>query len=151
MNTSVIDSAYRRFCRERFPLPTEAQIRELEGRIGVSFPADYRHYLLGYNGGYFVEPSILPPSTECPEDCLKFMHGICASHPTAELGRERDLSRWSDNSPPQIVPIGYTIMGYFILLVTHPEGRGQVLLRTFDESFYLSDDIPGFFALLTES
>ena len=36
-----IDHAYDRFARERFPLPTEAQLAELEQRISVTFPEDY--------------------------------------------------------------------------------------------------------------
>jgi len=43
---SAIESAYRAFCKERFPLPTAAQITELEQRLRVVLPPDYRQYLL---------------------------------------------------------------------------------------------------------
>jgi len=147
----TIETAYRKFCTERFPLPSEQQVAELERRIGVTLPDDYRRFVLAYNGGYFSEPHIVPPSEECPLDRLTFMHGICASHPTAELASDADLVLFTENDPPQIVPIGYTIMGHLILLVTHPEDRGCILLRTFDESFFLAEGIEAFFGLLREA
>jgi hypothetical protein len=145
-----VELAYRHFCTERFVLPTPAQVTDLERRIGISFPEDYRRYLylLDFNGGYFSEPAVIGPSDECPQDRLRFMHGLGATHPTAELGQKGDLSLWDDNDPPQIVPIGCTIMGYFILLITHPDDRGCILLRSFDESFFLADGINEFFGLL---
>jgi hypothetical protein len=143
-----IAEAYQLFCTERFPLPTEKDVRDLETRISVSFPADYRLFLLQYNGGFFNEPQITPPIPECPVDRLTFLSGIRATHRSAELGRPGDLAIFDDNDPPQVVPIGYTIMGNLILLVTHPEGYGRILLRTFDESFWLADGIEDFFELL---
>ena len=120
---TVIEAAYNAFSRERFPLPTEMQLADLEQRIGVTFPDDYRRFVLAYNGGYFVEPDIVPPVKGCPVDCLTFMYGIARSHPSAELASRRSLALFADNDPPQIVPVGYTIMGNLILLVTHPEER----------------------------
>jgi hypothetical protein len=145
-----IDTAYRKFSVERFPLPTEARVAELEQRIAIRLPDDFREFVLTYNGGCFSEPHIIPPSKECPLDRLTFMHGIGATHPTAELGRARDLALWDDNDPPQIVPIGYTIMGNFILVITHAENQGWVLLRTSDESFFLAESIAEFMGLLHE-
>ena len=46
----TIEDAYRRFAIERFSLPSEEQIGELETRIGVVFSDDYRRFLLEYNG-----------------------------------------------------------------------------------------------------
>src|SRR5262249_13482659 len=113
MNT--IDHAYSQFCRKRFPLPSLASIANMEPEIGVVFPDDYRKFLLEYNGGWFTEPDIVAPPG-APEDALTFMHGIGASHPRAELARPHELAIWDDNDPPQIVPIGYTLMGYFVML-----------------------------------
>ena len=147
----AIEWAYQRFCRERFPLPTESNIADLEGRIGVSLPDDYREFILDFNGGYFTEPDIVPPSDECPTDCLTCMRGIGATFPGAELARPRDLALFDDNDPPQIVPVGYTMMGGLIILVTHPNERGRILYKeAFGGSYFLAHGIEEFFELLHE-
>jgi hypothetical protein len=144
-------AAYDRFCQERFSLPDEAAISDLEKRINVAFPSDYRRFLLDFNGGIFTEPQIIAATPGCPIDRLTFMHGLGATHPTVELGRKRDLAIFDDNDPPQIVPIGYTIMGAFILLVVHPDGSGRILLKkAFGDSFLLASGIDEFFGLLQE-
>lgn len=144
-----VDEAYRRYCRERFPLPCEKDIDELEERIKVRFPADYRSFLLEYNGGFFARPLIESPGDPCPTDQLRAMNGIRATHEIAELGRSRDLSLFTENDPPEVVPIGYTGMNYLILLVVAQDGEdyGHVLLRTFDESFYLAATMEEYFGL----
>jgi hypothetical protein len=55
---TTIEDAYRKFSKERFPLPGEAQLGALEERIGVIFPGDYRSFVLAFNGGYFNNPEI---------------------------------------------------------------------------------------------
>jgi hypothetical protein len=132
------------------PAPSEKQVADLEQRIGIRLPDDYRQYLLDYNGGYFTEPDIIPPIKECPLDCLNSMNGIGAPHPSAELASRGDLSLFDDNNPPQILPIGYTLMGNLIFLVTRPEDRGCIWLKKafFGESFFLAAGIEEFFELL---
>lgn len=149
--SSMIDYAYAAFCEERFPLATEEQVAALERRMGVAFPGDYRDFVIEYNGGLFSEPRIVPPDDDCPLDRLTFLNGIGATHPTAELATPAELSMFDDNDPPQIVPIGYTLMGNLLFLITHPENRGYIGLKKAwsDESFFLADGIEGFFALLT--
>jgi hypothetical protein len=149
---TTIESAYEKFCQERFSLPTEEQVADLEERIGVSLPDDYREFLLAYNGGLFSEPDIVPPTEECPVDGLTFMRGIGATEPVAELARKRDLALFDDNDPPQVVPIGDTMMGNLILLITHPDERGCIVLKKAfsDQSFFLAEGIEEFFGLLRE-
>jgi hypothetical protein len=150
MNT--IEDAYQRFSRKRFGLPTEEQVADLEKRLGIAFPDDYRQFILSYNGGYFSEPDIIPPSDECPVDCLRYMHGIGATHPTSELATKKQLAILNDEYPPyppRILPIGYTIMGNFIVLM-FPEDRGVVFLKTPDDFHFLSESVEGFFGLLHE-
>jgi hypothetical protein len=144
----AIDRAYRDFCRTLFPPPLAADVSALERQINVTFPQDFRDYLLNYNGGFFAEPEIVPPEDGTPREHLLEMRGIRASHPDAELGGE--LYLWDDNDPPQIVPIGVTVSNYFIILVTAggAEDYGNILLRTFGEWFFLAEDIWEFFALL---
>jgi hypothetical protein len=111
-----IERAYQLFCKERFPLPSEREVQELETRLGCLLPADYRQYLLYYNGGLFAEPDIMPSSPECPLDGLTVMGGINASHHSAEMGMPKGFTPalFDDNDPPQILPIGYTMMGNLI-------------------------------------
>jgi cell wall assembly regulator SMI1 len=51
-----IERAYERYCQKRFPLPSAEDIQRLEDRINVTFPDDFREYLLQYNGGWFRTP-----------------------------------------------------------------------------------------------
>jgi hypothetical protein len=147
---TAIDDAYRRFSRERFPLPTEKQLAEVEQRIGIVFPDDYRRFILEFNGGYFHEPTIAPVDEGCPQGILSFMSGIGASHEESELGLPFDLSLFDDNDPPKIVPIGGTPIGGLIILDTAPgEGRGEIYYKQpFGDFYFLADNIGEFFALL---
>jgi len=145
-------SAYARFSKERFPLPSESQLSALEQRIGVVFPEDYRRFILEFNGGYFKCPEITPVGDECPQSTLDSLFGIGASHPTAELGRRRDIVLFDDNDPPKIVPVGRTGMGGLIILDTAPgDGQGTIFLKqAFGDFYYLTDGIEAFFGLLRE-
>jgi hypothetical protein len=148
----TIEYTYRRFCAERFSLPSEEQLQALEERVGVTFPDDYRRFVLDFNGGYFSEPEITPVGDGCPQESLALMCGIGASHDEAELGRPSDLYLFDDNDPPKIVPIGVTPMGSLIILDTAPgEGRGTIYFKqAFGEFYYLADGIEEFFELLRE-
>jgi hypothetical protein len=151
MNTTI-EYAYNAFCEERFPIPSERQVADLERRMRASFPDDYRDYLLRYNGGLFSEPDIEPPMDTCPADRLTFMSGIGAVLDCAELGNERDMSLFSDNDPIEILPIGYTMMGNLLAVVMLAQDRGAILLKKAftDEWFVLADGIDEFFSLLHE-
>jgi hypothetical protein len=148
----TFEDAYRSFSTERFPLPTEAQLQDLEQRIKVRFPDDYRQFLLHFNGGYFTEPGITPVSEGCPLDGLTFLSGIGASHWEAELGSTRTMLIFDDNDPPKIVPIGDTTMGGLIILDTAPgEGRGEIYYKqAYGGFYYLAANIKEFFGLLRE-
>jgi hypothetical protein len=148
-----IEHAYIRFIKARFPATNEQEVSDLEKRIGVNFPEDYREYLLQFNGGYFNEPIITPVVEGCPQDRLTFMYGIRATRKSAELGQKADLAIFDDNDPPQIVPIGYTLMGGLILLVTYPDPEEfgcVVLKKAWGDSFGLATSIDEFFGLLRE-
>ena len=149
---TTIQSVYDRFSKERFPLPSEAQLSTLEQQLRIVFPDDYRQFILEYNGGYFKEPEISPMGEGCPQDTLEILFGIGASHWEAELGRPGDISLFDDNDPPKIVPIGRTGMAGLIILDTAPgEGRGAIFLKkAFGDFYYLLDGIEAFCALLHE-
>jgi hypothetical protein len=77
---TTIKNAYDRFAVERFPLPSQPQLSELERRLGVVLPDDYRQFILEFNGGYFKEPEITPIGEGCPQDTLEILFGIGAAH-----------------------------------------------------------------------
>ena len=101
---TTIEGAYRDFCTERFPLPTEKQVADLERRIGVSLPEDYRKFILDYNGGYFSEAMMVPPTEGCPLHDLDSLFGIGATHASSELASEQDLAVFDDNYPVEGAP-----------------------------------------------
>ena len=125
---------------------------ELERRINVIFPDDYRRFILEFNGGYFGEPDILPVGDGCPADALTYLSGIGAAHDGAELGAPSMLCLFDDNDPPKIVPIGRTIMGGLIILDTAPgEGRGEIYYKEpFGDFYWIAEGIEDFFTLLRE-
>jgi hypothetical protein len=149
---TAIDRAYSEFIDTRFPLPSEQQVAALEARWHIDFPPDYREFLLKYNGGYFTEPSIVPPHPDCPADRLNNLAGFNATHRSAELGGTHGYNPdlFDNNDPPIILPIGYTLMGNLIYLITELEGRGTIGLKKAwtDDYFELADGIEGFFELL---
>lgn len=146
---TTIDYAYNRFCIEHFPLPRESNIAHLEARIGVLLPEDFRRYVLEFNGGYFDDPDIVPPSVECPVEALTFISGIGASHIEAELGRPSDLSLFDNNNPPEILPVGTTPLGGLIILSLKPESCGEIWYKqAYGDFYYLADGIENFFDLL---
>ncbi|REK19134.1 MAG: SMI1/KNR4 family protein [Planctomycetota bacterium] len=146
---SAIDEAYRKYSIERFPLPREAQLEALERDINVTFPEDYRRFVLQYNGGYFNEPAIRPVDDGCPLESLSMLYGIGASHEEAELGDPASLSLFEENDPPIAVPIGDTGTGGLILIHVEAEGAGRIFLKqAFGDFFYLADGIEEFFGLL---
>jgi hypothetical protein len=149
---TAIDDAYRKFSRVRFPLPAEEQLAELERRIDIVLPDDYRRFILEFNGGYFREPRITPVGDGCPQDALTYMSGIGASHEYAELGRPSWMMLFEDNMPPKILPIGYTAMGGLIILDTAPgDGRGEIYYKqAFGEFYWIAESIEEFFTLLRE-
>ncbi len=114
-----VAEAYRKFCLVHFPLPSETQVRNLERKLGVNLPADYRRFLLEFNGGFFSEPRITPTSADCPLDRLTVMAGINPKEPSADLGAPGvfNPATFDDNDPPVLLPIGYTMMGNLIFMV----------------------------------
>ena len=148
---TTIQNAYDRFSTQRFALPSASRLDELERRIRVTFPEDYRRFLLQYNGGYFNEPEITPVNQGCPLVMLTCLYGIGASHPYAELAQPSDLVLFEGNDPPKILPIGDTPMNSLIILVTEPEGRGEIFLKeAFGDFHYLASSIDEFFTLLRQ-
>lgn len=147
MNT--IEFAYRQFSRKRFPLPSEKQVESLERRMNLTLPDDYRRFILEFNGGVFTEPVFEFEGGF--RDRLTAMYGIGASYEAGELENLSNLSLFDDNDPPEILPIGDTMMGGLIILHVHPEVSGAIFYKqAYGDFYYQADDIEEFFAMLRE-
>jgi hypothetical protein len=118
--------------------------------MNVELPRDYVRYLLEYNGGWFTEPSIVTEEIKIDFDRLTVMFGIGASHLTAELADEGRINIWDDNDPPQMLPIGYTLRGNFIVMFVVPgdDDYGEIALKTPQSSYFLASSISEFFETL---
>ena len=68
-----IELAYHRFNCERFPLPSETQVRALEQRIKVELPVDYRKFILEFNGSYFNDPEITPVEDKLTQEAARVL------------------------------------------------------------------------------
>lgn len=145
-----IRSVYEAFPIERFPLPSEEDVSNLEARLKISLPPHYRRFLLEYNGGCFSDPNpyMTPLHKECPVDGLDALWGIGATRTFAELGHDVDL--FDDNEPLIVLPIGYTGMGNLLYMPVGEDGNGSVCLKLKYcwTSFELADTMEEFFGLL---
>lgn len=146
-----VEQAYREFCRERFSPTSEKRIIDLEQKIGVRLPDEYRHYLLSYNGGAFNDPIMPVAEDGCPEDCLDVMFGIVEDPIGCNLASPGNLNLFDDNHPAIILPIGYSLMGNLLVLRTEPgEELGWILLKIqdSDDYFVLAKSLDDFFGRL---
>jgi hypothetical protein len=136
-------------------LPSERQVAQVERRIGASLPAEYRQFILEFNGGGFADPDIEPPigQINCPLDCLNVLYGIRAVDASNELASEKSLNLFVDNEPISLLPIGYTLMGNLLYLVMRGEHMGHIGLKKMDvqDSYLLASGISRFFRLLKEN
>ena len=147
---NIIENAYRRFSERRFPLPSEDQVAALERQMHAPLPADFRRFILEYNGGIFNEPDITPTTEDCPDDRLTVLNGIGADYHGDVLGA--DVSLFDGNDPVLILPIGYTLMGNLLVVFIGDDDDGYIYMKKAgaDNFYELAENIEGFFSLLTE-
>ena len=148
--STTIDAAYDRYCTERPPLPTEERISAIEDELGITFPGHYRDFLLNYNGGWFGgHPELYSEEYVIPKITLSNLFGVDTGDEYLKLNDWSRIHTWDDNDPIIILPIGKTPNGFYIVLVAKvtEEDYGQIYLRTFDDIFFLDEDIEEFFEL----
>lgn len=155
--------AYRSFCTERFPLPTDEQVGKFEDHLGVTLPGHFREYLLECNGGFFDDPEFggnAPDYELCPRDALNTLFAIQTEHKFAMVGKKSHILLFDDNDPVVILPIGNTPMNNLLLLSVDvsADEYGTIYLKRIDNSvlmlgewFELADTMEEFFALLRAS
>ncbi len=126
---------------------------ELERRLKIRLPQEYRSFLLEFNGGYFEDADIVPVEEGCPQDGLDYLCGIASGdgQMLSELGNAIDVDLFDNNDPMVSLPIGGTGMGGLIVLSLWPEEAGTILYKKPLGDFYLlADGIEEFFELLTD-
>ncbi len=154
-----IAAVYAKYCRQQFPLPNEQEVDELENRLGVTFPDDYRQYLLDFNGGFFADaPVVLPEPITVEwrdgmvthsEVALTAMNGLHATTPEDELGNPLDVHLFDDNDPLQILPIGFAAVSCLVVLDLLPGYCGNILIKFPSAAAYtVADGISEFFDLI---
>ena len=152
-NWDAATRVHEKYSKTSFPSASSGAISELENKIGVQLPATYRDYLLKFNGGFFVDPTIVEDtSIDRPEDGLTYLRGISATHDSAELGSRQSLALYDDNDPVCVLPIGGTIMGNLLLMYVEygADDYGTIALATPDDAYFLADNILEFFSLITD-
>jgi hypothetical protein len=109
--------------------------------LGVTFPDDYREFMLAYNGGEPEPPYfVLRRDAEREREWVDFLCSITSSRidSLSLRGQNEMVARWAAEGTP--VPEGCIAIGSApdgtILLFTKGRRKGQVWLKVWD-------DVPG--------
>jgi hypothetical protein len=147
---AMIDHIYELYCDVRFPLPTERDVLAFEKRLKARLPADYREFILKYNGGFFGDPCIASLTDDCPKDGLNSLYGIRATVNSSELANNLDI--FTGNDPLQVLPIGYTTMGNLLILFIGGDDEGTIMMKraSSQQYYFLADGIELFFSLIRD-
>ena len=124
---------------------TDEQIAEFEKIEGVKLPADYRAFLMTYNGGRPI-PDCFPFGTE-PGSLLDTFFELGEGE-----GKTNDLQTMCDQYRPRIphtmMPIGCDAGGNAILLGVHGEPWGRVFFLDYMNPRPIFEIAPSFEAFL---
>lgn len=110
------------------PQADEMAVASLESRIGAALPADYRQFLLRYNGGV--------PDNSCfklsaaaegsyQDSVVHYFFGI-ADNPSLDIGHYFDVYVAAKRVPPNMLPIGRDPGGNMILLSLRSTDHGYI-------------------------
>jgi hypothetical protein len=139
---------YARFCAKRFSLPSSADLKTLEEHCRVYLPADFRNFLLRFNGGEFLDPSFYVKEINKTFGLsLLFGCGIGGSY---DLINNVDL--FEENIPTLILPIGSTTGNSLLLLVTEDFERGSIRIKEpwLETSVFVAKDFDDFLELFQD-
>jgi hypothetical protein len=150
---------------DRGPELADADLDRLEGRLGARLPADFRAFLLDYNGGT-PDPPCIPDPRQVPPGPLCLMIGqFYAVRERADgMGLEQELrfmhsihDYYPENVPfpaEGMLPVADTLHDLGCLLVgVAPANFGRVFhfhdwARSMDDAQALAELAPSFAALL---
>lgn len=151
----AIARGYREFCKARFPSPAESQLVEWERRFDIRLPAEYRSFLLGYNGGHFDRPRIAHRADDGPVASLAVVFGVETHGPSDELPPPREIvlpqdhARFEGKETGRMIPFGLTAEWDLIFLTIlradfvtvgledAVTGRSSTIAYSIDEFFQL--------------
>ena len=141
---------------EREQGDAEHHIQELEKRIGVPLPTDYREFLTRYGGATFSD-TFEAPLTEpghfdeyaCPEVFFGFYKPEGSGRPHS-LDLPDNLRFYKSRIPKGFIPIARAIGGNLILLGVDARNRGRVYYWDHETSDVLAvaDTVADFLANL---
>jgi hypothetical protein len=131
MKEIVLNGVATAVMLERYPavLPSEAQVQEFEQALGHPLPADYRAFLLAYNGGITdVERAIQPIDV-----CICDLFGLYPGGPTERmqpllLPASPILRELWGELPTNLLPIGDTDGGDMLAIRFLSTGSEVVVL-----------------------
>jgi len=131
MKEIVLNGVATAVMLERYPaiLPSEAQVQEFEQLLGYQLPADYRFFLLAYNGGITDVERAIQPIDVCICDLFGLYPGGTTERmqplmlPTNPVLKEL----WGE-LPANLLPIGDTDGGDMLAIRFLPTGSEVVIL-----------------------
>jgi len=152
-NFDVIDKVYEEHCSERFPLPTENEIADLEAELSCTFPDHYREYLRLYNGGVFEDVGIDSEEKVVSAYAMRYLMGVNAPGDYARLGRRKDYMLFDDNDPPVAIPIAsFSDVSFLMLdIESGTETYGEIHFKKAGGGFYyVCNHMSDLFAMLVK-
>jgi hypothetical protein len=115
-----------------------AALNAYEAALGITFPDEYRQFLLSFNGGRPAPQQVDIPNTD--HSVLVFvLYGIKEKRTAGDLAYE--LHRHRADLPEGYLPIGHDPGGSPFLLATAGENRGRVFF--WDRTWFFEDSAAG--------
>jgi hypothetical protein len=121
---------------QSLPPISESDLIECETKLGVSFPEDYKQFLLTYNGGIPYPQRVKIPNTNHTV-LLDFFYGIMKVPDCRDLTYAYRISK--DDLPEGVIPIGHDPGGNPFFLWTVGDQRGYVYF--WDRRSFFSESI----------
>jgi len=116
---------------DSYPPLIKADIAELERKLGISFPFDYKNFLLAHNGGHPTPDSFsIKGEAEGSKSMIQGFFGIQAG----EYDNLFDtMQRYHSRVPANFLPIAYDPGGNLICLSVAGEDMGKVYFWDHEE------------------
>lgn len=113
----------------------EAELREVEARLQIELPSDYRQFLVDHNGGVPKPRHFITENGE--KSSVRFFYAIGASQPTKNLVGMSENYREELNLPTSFLPVA--LLDLNDLLLVHSGSAGgvywwRIIEEGFDES-----------------